>query len=252
MTEEATEKQLSKASKTRRCIAFLIDQLFFSFLMAIGMALFTEPNLIDNEDMNSVNKNILILMSPLLILFFSKESIQGISFGKWVMGIMVRTEASHEIPSKGKLLLRNLFLVISPLEFLTLISSKNKQRLGDKVTQTVVLNNPKKIALYKRIIGLIILFSLTYVLSTISINKTIRSSKAYEVTSEYIEKNEKIAEKFGDILKYESTSRSQIKIRNNYGNASIEVHIEGTKHTETIRFFLKKEPKGKWVVIETE
>ena len=56
------------------------------------------------------------------------------------MGIMVRDENNqNEIPSIGRLFLRNLFIIIWPVEDIVLATSDQKKRPGDNVAKTVVV-----------------------------------------------------------------------------------------------------------------
>lgn len=110
---------------------------------------------------------LLILLSVLLpgfILYFAKDSYQGISLGKWIMGIMVRDQNNlNKVPSFGRLFLRNLFLIIWPIEFLILATNKQNKRLGDTLTKAVVLKNPIRSSKSSRIIALISVVILFFV-----------------------------------------------------------------------------------------
>ncbi len=153
---------------------------------------------------------------------------------------MVRTEVNNDIPSKGKLFVRNLFIIIWPIEFLVLTFSKEKKIIGDNVAKTVVLNNPEKSKKLYRISALITLFAAFYIFTNLFTSAAIKSSEAYKVASVYIESNKQLKEDLGDIVKYENTSNSGISVSNGYGTANIEIAIEGTKSVETLTFYLQK------------
>ena len=85
------------------------------------------PNFMDENNMSKMTITMLAAMLPGLLLYFAKESINGISAGKWIMGIMVRDEnKQNEIPSFGRLLLRNLFFIVWPVEFIVLAANDQK------------------------------------------------------------------------------------------------------------------------------
>ena len=70
------------------------------------------------------------------------------------MGIMVRDEKNrNDIPTFGRLLLRNVFIIIWPIEFIVLALSDNKKRIGDIVAKTLVLKNPNKPEKLPRVFG---------------------------------------------------------------------------------------------------
>lgn len=249
MTEEI--KELPKPTRRRRVGAFLVDHFFFTFLMVSGSFLIMGPNFIDqSNEMSSMFQDMAFVMIPGFILYFSKDFIDGISPGKWVAGIMVRTEVSHEIPTKGKLFIRNLFIMIWPIEFLVLAFSREKKRIGDNVAKTVVLNNSEKSKRLYRILALVGFFGAFYLFANLFTSAAIRSSEAYKAASVYIESNEELKKEVGDIVSYESTSNSGISITNGYGSAYIEISIEGTKSTGTFTLYLQKEPEGKWEIVE--
>ena len=84
-------------------------------------------------------------MIPGFFLYFLKDAIKGISIGKWIMGIMVRDAVNVDnIPSIGRLFLRNLLVIIWPIEFFILATNDEKKRLGDKIAKTTVVKNPTR------------------------------------------------------------------------------------------------------------
>lgn len=155
MTEHI-EQTYTTSSILKRIIAFLIDFiviiLMFSIIivLSIGFGFIGEETLDDSE-------------SPLgfkiiyLVMFFAKDSFKGISFGKWVMGIMIREDDEQKlIPSFWILFIRNLYFVLLPIEFVVLIFNKHNKRLGDKNANTIVLNNPDPKKITYRIMILIL------------------------------------------------------------------------------------------------
>src|SRR5688500_12026841 len=100
------------------------------------------PNYMDGNTIGRMTSTMFAVMLPGFLLYFAKDSIQGISIGKWIMGIMVRDQMNpNEIPSFGRLLIRNLFIIIWPVEFIVLAANPDKKRLGDTVVKTIVVKN---------------------------------------------------------------------------------------------------------------
>jgi uncharacterized RDD family membrane protein YckC len=139
MTEQTTELTFLKSSRKRRIAAFIIDHFVMTFLMVSIVFILLGPNFMDENNPSKMMKTMLFVMIPGFILYFAKDILKGISVGKWIMGIMVRDENDqNEIPSFGRLFLRNLFIIIWPIEFIVLATNEQKKRLGDKVAKTVV------------------------------------------------------------------------------------------------------------------
>jgi len=138
---------------TKRIIAFVIDFFVITFTFAAIMLVGITVGLIDENDLNELN-SFWFLRILIIISYFVKDSFKGISFGKWIMGIMIRDDSEQEsVPSFLILFIRNLYLILLPIELVVLIFSKNKKRLGDKYSGTIVLNNPvTKSKLYRLLI----------------------------------------------------------------------------------------------------
>src|SRR5258708_3059395 len=109
------------SSRKRRIAAFIIDHFALTFLMVAVIFLALGPGYLDDNNGGKMALTMSAVMVPGFILYFAKDSINGISLGKWVMGIMVRDENDpQEIPSVGRLFIRNLFILIWPVEFIVL------------------------------------------------------------------------------------------------------------------------------------
>jgi uncharacterized RDD family membrane protein YckC len=248
---DTIEQSFTISNRKRRIAAFLIDHCVLSFIIVAMAILALYPKFIDESDTRLLAIKMALVMIPGFFLYFAKDSLKGISIGRWVMGIMVRDEYDHNsVPSFGKLLIRNLFLIIWPVEFLVLASSYEKKRLGDKVTKTIVLNNPDKPERRKRFltllgIGLLIL-GFAYFLG----GAAMRNSDAYKVAVKNIEINKQIIEETGGIEGYGKMPTGSIEITNGYGKAQLHIRVIGRTRNITVDAYLAKEPNGTWKLIE--
>ena len=161
MTEHLTEQTNSTyttSSIAKWITALMIDFFLITFTFAAIILFCIEVGLIDENNLTELN-SLLFLRILILIIYLAKDSFKGISYGKWIMGIMIRDDNEQKsIPSFLILFLRNLYLILLPIELIVLISSKNKKRLGDKYSGTIVLNNPVTISKLYRVIVLISIF----------------------------------------------------------------------------------------------
>jgi uncharacterized RDD family membrane protein YckC len=134
----------SLSSRKRRIASFLIDHILLTFLIVSLVFLVVNPNEFVSGS-GFLNFKTIIIFTIGLFIYFAKDSYKGISIGKWIMGTMVRAnENLLNVPSFGRLLLRNIFLIIWPIEFVVMIMDENKRRLGDKFAKATVLNNSDK------------------------------------------------------------------------------------------------------------
>lgn len=153
MTEQI-EQTIIRSGIIRRICALLIDlfiNLFLIIILSFGPLIST--GIIDGS-----NFHISIMAIIMFLTVLAKDSIHGISIGRWTMGIMVRKETDlYLVPSFGKLLLRNLFIAIWPVELIVLLISNEKKRLGDKTAKTIVVENKEKVQRPVRVLTLIAL-----------------------------------------------------------------------------------------------
>lgn len=253
MTEQTVELTFLKSSRKRRIVAFLIDHSVMSFLIVSIAFSVLGPNFMDENNPSKMITTMFSVMVLGFILYFAKDSFKGISPGKWVMGIMVRDNNNqNEIPSFGRLYLRNLFLIIWPVEFIVLATSDQKKRLGDKVTKTIVVKNPNKPKQLPRILALVTLGVIFFVFVFLFAGNAMKNSDAYKVSINEIEKNEEIITETGGIKGYGMMPTGNVSISNGKGQAQFEIKVLGNTKDLNINLYLEKEPNGQWKLIEMQ
>lgn len=245
-----TELQFSKASRKRRIIAFLIDHFILTFLILGIIFTILGPNFADESNPSKMMSTLLIVMPLGFFIYLSKDAIKGISIGKWIMGIMVRNETNYElVPPFGALLKRNLLIVILPVEFIMLLLSVEKRRIGDTIAKTVVLQNPFKSPRMPRVITAIVLgFGILIFVFLFSMN-ALKNSKAYQVSIEEIESNDNVLNETGEIIGYGSFPSGSIKMYENKGEANLLIKVKGKKKDIEVQTYLEKQADGKWKLL---
>ncbi|PTB97352.1 RDD family protein [Marivirga lumbricoides] len=245
------ERQLNQSSRKRRIAAFMIDHFVMTLLMVSVVFLALGPNFIEENDFGKMTIVMLTVMIPGFILYFAKDSIKGISIGKWIMGIMVRDDKKiDEIPSFGRLFIRNLFIIIWPVEFIVLAASHEKKRLGDKTANTIVVKNPDKPSKLPRITALVGIVVAFFAITIIFAGTAMKSSEAYKVAVNEIEQNQEILDKTGGIKGYGMMPAGSVNISNGMGYAQLEIKVEGNEVDLNVSVYLTKQPGGEWEIIE--
>lgn len=253
MTEQTLELTFLKSSRKRRIAAFIIDHFVMTFLMVSIVFIALGPNFMDENNPSKMMTTMLVVMMPGFILYFTKDSLKGISVGKWIMGIMVRDENNqNEIPSFGRLFLRNLFIIIWPVEFIVLATNDQKKRLGDKVAKTVVVKNPSKPTKLPRILALIGVGVSFFVFVFLFAGSAMKNSDAYKVATKEIEQNKDIIAETGGIKGYGMMPTGNVSISNGQGQAQLEIKVLGNAKDLNISVYLEKEPNGEWKLIEMQ
>jgi uncharacterized RDD family membrane protein YckC len=251
MTEQTTELTFIKSSRKRRIAAFIIDHFVMTFLIVSIVFVALGSNFMDENNPSKMMVTMLAVMIPGFVLYFAKDSLKGVSVGKWIMGIMVRDENNqNEIPSIGRLFLRNLFIIIWPVEIIMLATNDKKKRLGDKVAKTVVVKNPNKPTKLPRILALVGVGIVFFVFAFFTAGNAMKNSDAYKIAVSEIEKNEQILTETGGIKGYGSMPTGNISISNGQGQAQLEIKVLGNTKDMNISVYLEKEPNGQWILME--
>jgi uncharacterized RDD family membrane protein YckC len=251
MTEQTTESTFLLASRKRRIAAFAIDHFINTFLAVGTILLAAWPIFTDENNPNNMRAAILLLIVPVLLFYFAKDSFKGISIGRWIMGIMVRDENKpNEIPSFGRLFLRNLFMVIWPVEFIVLATNDEKKRLGDKIAKTIVVKNPNKPTKLPRVLALIGVGITFFAFVLVMAGSAMKNSGAYKVAVSEIEKNQEIITETGGIKGYGIMPTGSVNISNGQGQAQLEIKVLGKTKDVNVSVYLEKEPNGPWKLIE--
>ncbi len=247
---ENSETPYTLASRKRRIVAFLIDHSVITFLIIAIVFLALGPNFMD-ADMDKMTTTMFAVMLPGFLLYFAKDSVNGISLGRWMLGIMVRDANNpNEAPPLGRLFIRNLWLIIWPVEFIVLALSEDKKRIGDKTANSIVVKNPnkpRKLPLILALAGIGIIYFAFLFLSIISIMK---NSAAYKVAISEIEKNEAIISETGGIKGYGMMPSGSVNVTNGNGQAQLEITVLGNEKDVTVSVYLTKEPNEEWELVE--
>lgn len=248
---EIPETPFLPASRKRRIAAFMIDHMLLTFLMVSITFLALGPNFMDDDSITKMGATMAAVMIPGFLLYFGKDSMGGKSPGKWVMGIMVRdVESPTKNPSIGKMFVRNLFLIIWPVEFIVLATSEERKRLGDKTVKAWVVRNPEKPGKAPRI-GVIVIIAIAFFsFLLLFVGAAMKNSEAYKVAVSEIERNQEIVSETGGINGYGMMPSGNISIRNGVGEAQFEITVLGAEKDLKVQVLLMKELNGDWELIE--
>ena len=238
------------SSRKRRIVAFILDHFILTFIIVSSIFIFIGPNFFDNINSGKTLSSILFGLIIGFGIYFSKDSFRGISPGKWIMGIMVRDEKNrNEIPVFGKLFLRNVFIIIWPIEFIVLALSDDKKRIGDILAKTIVLKNPNKPEKLPRVLPLIGVGVIFFIFLFAFIGNAMKNSEAYKLAISEIEKNSEIKKETGGIIGYGFMPTGNINVSGNEGQAQLEITVKGKLKDIDVNTYLESK-NGKWKLIE--
>ncbi|MFE5318385.1 RDD family protein [Paenibacillus sp. NPDC056579] len=131
--------------KTYRFLAFLLDHLILSFVYSAVLIFLSWESLITPNESN-FNKPFEIfypLLAVTLLTSFMKDIFNGRSIGKRIFKLAVRdADNLNQVPNKFRLFIRNIPLVIWPLEIILLLIIN--KRIGDLIARTQVIRTEHK------------------------------------------------------------------------------------------------------------
>lgn len=239
-----------KADLFRRISAFVIDHFIIVYITLIPF--FIKFNEIVNQPviMFDLFYKFMILA---FLLYILKDSVRGKSLGKWLVGIKVSEDTNfNKIPSIYRLILRNILIIIWPVEFIVLLVSKDKRRIGDKLAKTDVVKDEKKSNRTLRII-IIILIIITFISSTfIFVIHTFKTSEGYQIAINYIRQSKDIKEITGEVIDFGNIPLGSINVTNGYGEAYFDIKVRGKEETINVHIELIKKPGEEWKVVDLQ
>ena len=248
-----SSSNLRLASRKRRFAAFVIDHFLFTVILVSFIFLVIGTDFTNKEDTAKSAISILASASVGILIYLFKDCIKGNSPGKWMLGIAVRDEHDpHHIPAYYKLFLRNVFLLIRPLEAIILASSNEKKRLGDKATNAIVVQQNKKPKLLPIISIIVVTFISFFTFIIFFIAGALKNSDSYKISIAEIEQNKAIIEETGGIVEYGMFPSGSISTRNGEGEADLKISVKGKLKDVKVRVNLTKSAEENWKVVNIE
>lgn len=253
MIEQTTELPLQKSSIKRRVVAFFIDHFVLTFLIVAIAFIALGPDFMNENNAGEIIIKMWFVMLLGFILYCAKDSIGGISPGKWIMGIMVRDETHpNEIPSFKRLFLRNLYIIIWPVEVIVLAINDECKRLGDQSAKTLVLKNPNKPNPLPRTLAIIGVGITFFIFVFVMVSSAMKNSDAYKVATKEIEQNQEIIDETGGIIGYGMLPTGNINMVDGHGQAKLEIKVLGNKKDMNVNVYLMKKPNAEWEIKEMQ
>jgi len=201
ISSEKNEK-IVIATPFKRLVAFIID---YSVIMLFLMSL--NPLFLPQEWDRLPFKAVIVALVPLYLLgivsFFCKDILFGTSIGKAFLGLRVSNiDEEFSLPDTKRLIVRNLYLLVFPVELYFLMTNKYCQRLGDRKVGTIVVERkrpPAVRAVTTRVLGLLLILSSVWLLYVIITPIGIKKSVGYNLSMNAIQSDSKVFEKIGRI-----------------------------------------------------
>lgn len=242
------DTQPELASRKSRILAFMFDHLLLTIMTVLPILFYAFR--IEDANFSQMFSVFTVTVIIGISFYFFKDMIKGVSPGKWLLGIGVRDQKNDEkVPSNMRLFMRNVPILIWIVEVFVLAFSKQKQRLGDQLANTVVVKT-HKMKLWKKILAIVSAIVLFFIILFTSIIIIMKSSDAYETAENYIEDSRQIQRETGGIKDFGMIPSGSVNISNGYGEAFFTIKVIGKDKDVYVNLFMVKQPNTEWVVQE--
>lgn len=235
-TPPATPEGL--APHHQRLFALILD-----YLLVVGTLNMAQKFFLGADwDLNPPSAPWLALLAPGVILIAFKDILGGVSPGRWITGIAVTLASDPgSAPPWRRLVLRNLFLVLLPLEAVMVFFDPYYRRLGDRVAGTVVVI-PNRIAPYtRRLLGLAILFMITTLIIFGLEYWNVRRTAAYRTALEVAAAHPKVISAVGETPSFGDSPGLTLLEDQQGPQAVVTLKAEGKQGAFEVKLVMRRE-----------
>ncbi len=245
-------KTIKLAPLHLRLFALLLDYLFIVTALNLGDQL----TLGDHWDLRAASASAptgyIYWAGGLITLFLIKDGLGSRSLGKWTTGIAVRRASHPEMWAALKqLVLRNLALLLLPVEGYLVFADPQCRRLGDRWSGTVVVVPDRVAPLSRRLLGLSSLVLAVLLIAFLVGPWNMRRTAAYQQALGEIRTHPGLAALVGADYTIEESTLFNLNPAPQGGNASVEFKVKGSEGVRTGLVELVLDPDRRQWVLES-
>lgn len=261
MSETNQNKKLRVSSKGKRLYGLLFDFIFALLAINTVKEVTKEEHwdLASSSGWLSIPSNsfeawmqVLPFYAGILLLMLIKDMFGGASIGKYLLGMNIRLlKDLKSKPSVGTTILRNLSLVLLPIDGILTLFDPYARRLADRWLGTVVVDNPKATRPVRRLLLANIIF-LGFFFTVFLLQPYLqRKTAAYQIATTAIQNYEPLYQHVGRIQSFEEPEM-YLDLRENGEPSIFQVLVkDGRKEAKVhVKLNFLTEPKTTWIVSE--
>jgi len=284
-----------KASVGKRIGAFLIDHLIISFVLYFvgGFVLTGLYSALNPSEASAASLTLLlslVILAVTFLIYIFRDVVKGQSIGKRLLGIGVRDVSDNFlVPPASRLILRQLFAFVWPIEFLVLLFSDENRKIGDKIagtgvyylrdydefisymkragyikqeqtatqysdsteslSQTVELQNPKRKSMVTTIVIVILAGVLFISAMFFGIVAMIRNHPSYQVATQTIKASPEITAIIGEVESFGFMPSGNINTSSGRGDASFTIIARGSYGEVRVFVDLEMRAGSDWEIV---
>ena len=289
--QPSNQSLIQKVSAGRRLGAFLIDHLIFSFalLFPLHFILLFDPLLFGGPSETAMLVFFIIFGTITFLLHGFKDIIKGQSLGKRIFGMGVRDVSDNlVVPPVSRLFLRQIFLLLWPIEFLVLVFSKENRKMGDKIAGTGVYDlrayqnflhyakcmeymkqgqnvvhlpdseyqfpavkphKPKKAKIVMIVISVILVGAIFIGILVFGITSMFRNHPSYHLAIDTIRENPEIVALIGEVEGFGLLPTGSLSASSSHGDARFNIRAIGAYGEVRVFVDLQMRNGGDWEIV---
>ena len=184
----------------------------------------------------------------LFVVFCLRDSLDGISPGKWFLGIAVRDNADRtQCPGILRLFIRNLLVPLWIIEAPMILFSSGRRRLGDHLAGTAVVEEARGAAWVRSLVLIAVMVPLVGA-NIAATHNHIVSSAAYKEAVQVVRSDSEIRDRVGEIVQLGDSPQGNVEVEQGYGRAVVILAVLGERDSIETVVTLEKLPESSWRV----
>ena len=237
-----------------RLFALIIDYLMVVIVLnlvdQIGMGEHWDLRPLLTDD----SPNLLRYVGSAVALFLVKDALFGRSPGKWFTGIAIRrADDPRTAPARSDLLLRNVTLLLLPVEAVLVFTDPHYRRLGDRWAGTVVIVPPRVTHLGRRVLAFSILVLGVLLTAFLVAPWNMRRTAAYQEAERIVRTHPDVAARIGAEISVDHSAGFDLQLGGDAGEgggrAAVRFLAEGTVGQVEGDLVLRLDPRGRrWIL----
>lgn len=180
------------------------------------------------------------------VLAVLRDSPGGRSLGKWITGLALRrVDDLTRRPGLPALLLRNVPLVLLPVEGALVLLDRRCRRLGDRLAGTVAVQHPRPWPVPRRLLAITILFMLLLLVSQLIIPWNLHRTAAYRTAADYARQHPAVIAAVGDAPAFGFQAELQLPVAPRQETAIVTLTAGGSRGERQVAVELRLDPTGR-------
>jgi hypothetical protein len=185
-------------------------------------------------------------------LVILRDSLGGRSLGKWITGLTLRRlDDLTRKPGLPALWLRNVPLVLLPVEGALVLLDRQCRRLGDRLAGTVAVQHPRPWPVPRRLLAITILFMLLLLVSQLIIPWNLHRTAAYATAADFARQHPTVTAAVGAAPSFGFQAELKLPVAPQQETALVTLTATGPRGEREVAVALRLDPTGQRWLPET-